>query len=339
KRRNFLKSAPIFGAAVLMPHTGWGSLPKYQAGPLVKPKRLKPGDTIGLVAPGFAVKPDVLQKALKTLEKMGFKTHHTSRILGNHGYFSDTDPQRALDLNEMFANPEIDGILCARGGYGCTRILDLLDYNAIRANPKTLIGFSDVTALLQAIHKRTGLVCFHGPVGSTLDDPYGQKYFNKVLIRGKDSLEIKNLKLKDAEHLENPEYDRYTILPGIGEGPLIGGSLTLVASLIGTAHEMDFTDKLVFLEDVGEAPYRMDRMLTQLIHGSTFPKAAGIIFGVCLDCDREKKTDNFTLREVLMDRIAPLGIPAAYGMSFGHVPGNFTLPLGIRAAFDAGKMR
>lgn len=327
------------GAAVLIPQTGWGNLPKYLPQPLVKPKRLKPGDTIGLVAPGFAVKPEVLQKALETLVKMGFKTHHTPRILGNHGYFSNTDEQRALDLNEMFADPRVDGILCARGGYGCTRILDLLDYAAIRTNPKALIGFSDVTALLQAIHMETGLVCFHGPVGSTLHDPYGQKYFDKVLVQGKDSLKLKNVKLKEAEYLENPEYDRYTIFPGQAQGTLIGGSLTLATAMIGSVHEMDFTDKLVFLEDVGEAPYRMDRMLTQLIHGSTFPKAAGIIFGVCMDCDREKKFDNFTLREVLMDRIAPLGIPAAYGMSFGHVPSNFTLPLGIRAAFDAGEMR
>jgi len=327
------------GAAALIPQTGWGKFSDYQPRSRVKPKRLKPGDTIGLVAPGFAVKPEILKKALETLEKMGFKAHHTSRILGNHGYFSDTDEQRAMDLNEMFADSRIDAILCARGGYGCTRILDLLDYATIRANPKALIGFSDVTALLQAIHKETGLVCFHGPVGSTLDDPYGQKYFNKVLVQGKDSLKIKNVKLRETEFLENPEYDRYTIVPGMGEGALIGGSLTLVTSMIGSAHEMDFTDKLVFLEDVGEAPYRMDRMLTQLIHGSTFPKAAGIIFGVCMDCDREKKIDNFTLREVLMDRIAPLGIPAAYGMSFGHVPGNFTLPLGIQAAFDAGKLR
>src|SRR5690606_24070570 len=130
------------------------------------------GDTIGLVAPGFAIKPEVLEKAKGSLEEMGFKPHHTPRILGNHGYFSDSDPQRALDLNEMFADPGVDGILCARGGYGCTRILSLLDYDLIRSNPKALIGFSDITALIQAIHKETGLVCFHGPVGSTLEDGY-----------------------------------------------------------------------------------------------------------------------------------------------------------------------
>ena len=326
------------GASALLTAPSWGMPLQNGARPLVKPKRLKKGDTMGLVAPGFAIKAEVLQKALESLEKMGFKPHHTPRILGNYGYFSDSDEQRALDLNEMFADPKVDGILCARGGYGCTRILSLLDYEIIRNNPKALIGFSDITALIQAIHKETGLVCFHGPVGSTLDDGYSQKYLKKVLVRGKGPLKLKNAKL-EAEFLGNPEYDRYTIFPGSSEGSLIGGSLTLVASLVGTPHEIDFTDRIVFLEDVGEAPYRMDRMLTQLIHGPTFSKAKGIIFGVCKDCDGEKKIDNFTLREVLMDRIAPLGIPAAYGMSFGHVPQNLTLPVGIRALFDAGEMR
>lgn len=339
KRRSFIKSASLLGSAALMPHSGWGLAPQLGSKPTIKPKKLKKGDTIGLVAPGFAIAEDVLQTALDLLGKMGFKTHHTPQILGNHGYFSAADAERARDLNEMFADPRIDGILCARGGYGCTRILHLLDYPMIESNPKALIGFSDITALLQAVHKQTGLVGFHGPVGSTLEDAYGRKYLKKVLVKGKDSLVLKNAKLTSAEDLENPEYDRYTISPGTGRGILAGGSLTLVASMIGTPYEIDFTDKLVFLEDVGEAPYRMDRMLTQLIHGSTFSKAAAIVFGVCKDCDRGKKVDNFTLREVLMDRIAPLNIPSAYGMSFGHVPQNFTLPVGIRAAFDAEAMR
>lgn len=337
ERRTFLRSTALLGATALLPAPNWGMAHQQAGPPLLKPKRLKKGDTIGVVAPGFAIKKEVLDKALETLEEMGFKPHHTARVLGNHGYFSDTDQERALDLNEMFADPAVDGILCARGGYGCTRILPLLDYGLIRNHPKALIGFSDITALIQAIHQETGLVCFHGPVGSTLDDTYSQSYLKKVLVKGKGSLKLKNAKL-DPELYGDSEYDRYTIFPGRAEGTLIGGSLTLAASLMGTPHEMDFTDKIVFLEDVGEAPYRMDRMLTQLIQGSNFTKAKGILFGVCKDCDREKKFDNFTLREVLMDLIAPLGIPAAYGMSFGHVPQNLTLPVGIRAGFDAGEM-
>lgn len=338
KRRTFLKSASAVGATLLLPKIGMGNEIQPTLPLKIKPKKLRKGDTIGLVAPGYAIKPEVLQRALDTLQKMGFKTYHTTRILGNYGYFSNTDEERVKDLHEMFANPEIDGILCARGGYGCTRILNHLDYDIIRNNPKALIGFSDITALIQGIYKETGLICFHGPVGSTIDDSYSQKYFRKVLMKGKDSQVIENVRLKDPELLDNSEYERYTITPGTCEGELAGGSLTLVNALIGTPHEIDFTDKLVFLEDVEEAPYRIDRMLTQLIEGPTFSKAKGIVFGVCKGCDREKKTDNFTLKEVIMDRIAPLGLPAAYGMSFGHVPNNFTVPVGIQAAFNATEM-
>lgn len=337
KRRSFIKSATAFGAATLLHQTGWGNGSQSPIISKTKPKKLQLGDTIGLVAPGFAIKPEALQLAIETLQKMGFKTYHTERIQGNYGYFSDTDEERAKDVNEMFANPDVDAILCARGGYGCTRILDLLDYDIIRSNPKILIGFSDITALINAIYSRTGLVCFHGPVGTTLDDEYSQSYMKKVLMEPKEVLPIKNAILKDPKQYRSSEYYRYTITTGAAEGELIGGSLSLVVAMIGTPFEIDFTDKLVFLEDVEEAPYRMDRMLTQLTQIDSFLKAKGIIFGVCKGCDRKRTTDNFTLREVIMDRISPLGIPAVYGMSFGHVPQNFTLPIGIKAHFNASK--
>jgi len=335
KRRSFLKSATVLGAATLLHQTSWGN--ESFAKTKVKPKKLSPGDTIGLVAPGFAIKLEELYLAVDTLEKMGFKTFYTDRIKGNYGYFSNTDEERAADLNEMFTNPDIDAILCARGGYGCTRILGMLDYDAIEENPKALIGFSDITALINTIYKKTGLVGFHGPVGKTLDDEYSQAYFKKVLMEPQETLPIKNAILKDPKQYRNSEYYRYTITPGVAQGELIGGSLTLVTAMIGTPYELDFTDKLVFLEDVEEAPYRMDRMLTQLSEVDSFLKAKGIIFGVCKGCDRKRTTENFTLREVIMDRISPLNIPAVYGMSFGHIPQNSTLPIGIEASFNAYK--
>lgn len=337
KRRSFLKSATALGAVTLFHQTSWGNEPKSTNVPKVKPKKLKLGDTIGLIAPGFAIKMEALYLTLETLEKMGFKTYHTDRIKSNHGYFSNTDEERAKDLNEMFINPDIDAVLCVRGGYGCTRILDLLDYDSIKSNPKALIGFSDITALINTIYKKTGLVGFHGPVGKTLDDEYSQTYFKKVLMDPQESLPIKNAILKDPKQYRNSEYYRYTITKGIGQGELVGGSLSLVTAMIGTPYEIDFTDKLVFLEDVEEAPYRMDRMLTQLTQVDTFLKAKGIIFGVCKGCDRKRTTENFTLREVILDRIAPLNIPAVYGMSFGHIPQNSTLPIGIEATFNAYK--
>ncbi|MGN7515855.1 MAG: LD-carboxypeptidase [Allomuricauda sp.] len=337
KRRSFLKSAAALGATTLLHQTSWGNQSASKPKNKIKPKKLNPGDTIGLVAPGFAVAEEALFLAVDTLQKMGFKTHYTNRIKGNFGYFSNTDEERAKDLNEMFSNPDIDAILCARGGYGCTRILDMLDYEAIANNPKALIGFSDITALINTIYKKTGLVGFHGPVGKTLDNEYSQEYFKKVLMEPHESLPINNAILKDPKQYRNSEYYRYTITPGMGQGELVGGSLTLVAALIGTPYEIDFTDKLVLLEDVEEAPYRIDRMLTQLADVESFTKAKGIIFGVCKGCDRKRTTENFTLREVIMDRIAPLNIPAVYGMSFGHIPQNSTLPIGIEASFNAHK--
>tara|TARA_R110002050_G_scaffold69507_12_gene150479 strand:- start:12987 stop:14045 length:1059 start_codon:yes stop_codon:yes gene_type:complete len=340
KRRQFFKTALGAGIATMVPATIFANPLEKQSPPTnLKPRALKKGDTIGLIAPGYAIKPEVLVEAKATLEKMGFKPFHTDRIHGNHGYFSNTDRERVVDLNEMFANKKVDGILCARGGYGCTRIMHLIDYELIGKNPKALIGFSDITALLNGIHQETGLITFHGPVGSTLNDPYSIEQLQNVVMKSKDLPPIiNNVEISDLEEYSKPEYDRYCIHPGIVTGKLVGGSLTLVNALIGTPHEIDFTDAIVFLEDIEEAPYRVDRMLTQLMQGKTFNKAAGIALGVFKGCDSVPNPKSFTLREVILDRIKPLGIPAVYGMTFGHIENNFTLPIGINAKLDTGKM-
>lgn len=337
-RRKFLGTALTGAGALLVPNVLSAHKPLFLGQQeRILPKRLKKGDTIGLVAPGYAIKPEVLKDAIETLVKMGFKPHYTKRIIGNHGYFSSTDEERAKDLNEMFANPEIDGILCARGGYGCTRIMDMIDYDTIRKNPKVLVGFSDITALLNGIFKETGLVTFHGPVGSTLNDAYSINHLENVLMHPKKNYELTNVKLSQEESL-NPEYERYTITSGKAKGRLSGGSLTLINALIGTAHEIDFTDSVVCIEDVEEAPYRIDRMLTQLIEGKTFKNAAAIAIGVCAGCNSSSNDLSFSLKEVLVDRLKPLGIPVAYGLSFGHVENNFTFPIGIEAEMDADRL-
>ena len=339
KRRTFLGNAIGISALSLTPFTLWpNSLTTAQTTNKILPKRLKKGDTIGLVAPGYAIKEEVLEHAKEVLISMGFVPYHTDRILWNHGYFSNTDAERAADVNEMFANPNIDGILCARGGYGCTRIMDILDYEMIKQHPKVLVGFSDITALLNGIYNRTGLVTFHGPVGSTIDDAYSITELKSILMHPRGNYTIKNAKIKDTELLTNPEFDRYTITSGVAEGILVGGSLTLINALIGTKDEIDFTDKIVCIEDVEESPYRIDRMLTQLLEGPTFKKAAGIVIGVCKGCDKPKSPASFTLKEVILDRLSPLQIPAVYGMSFGHVEQNFTFPIGIKATLNTDKM-
>ena len=338
-RRNFFHKLSGLSFTVFLPSLIYANKEiSNKISETILPKALQDGAKIGLIAPGYTFKKSTLKEAQKTLKQMGYKTYHTKRISKSFGYFSNTDEERAADINEMFANKKIDAILCIRGGYGCTRILHLIDYNLIKKNPKALIGFSDVTALIHGIYKETGLVCFHGPVGSTLEDSYSKKMFKAILENKNHFHIIKNAAL-DESFKSNPEYDRYVIYPGEAQGTLTGGSLTLITALIGTPNELDFTNKIICIEEVEEAPYRIDRMLTQLIQGKTFKKASGIVFGVCSGCDRPSKPDSFTLKQVIMDRIKPLEIPALYGMSFGHADQNFTFPIGIRATINTATMR
>ncbi|NKI26321.1 LD-carboxypeptidase [Arenibacter sp. 6A1] len=340
KRRQFFKTALGASVASLLPSTIFAtSTPENRPDTApVRAKALKKGDTIGLVAPGYSVKPEILEEAKATLIGMGFIPYHTDRIIGNHGYFSNTDEERIKDLNEMFSNPNIDGILCARGGYGCTRIMNLIDYENIRQNPKAFIGFSDITVLLNAINQKTGLITFHGPVGSTLNHEYSIAQLQKAIMAPLEFQALENKDLSGEKKYRHPQYDRYTITPGIASGKLVGGSLTLVTSLMGTPHEIDFTNTIICLEEIEEAPYRIDRMLTQLMQSKTFYKASGIVMGVFAGCDTPPNRHKFTLKEVILDRIKPLGIPAVYGMTFGHIDNNFTFPIGATARLDSEKI-
>lgn len=304
----------------------------------IKPNRLSEGDKIGLIAPGWMITESQLNDSITNLKQLDFEPFYTKRILGSYGYFSGSDKDRAADINEMFVNPDVKGIFCAHGGYGCTRILKLLDYNAIKKNPKVIIGYSDSTAILNSIHQETGLITFHGPISRTINNDYNFQQFNNVILNPIINYKIDN-KIEDIETIANkPEFNRYTIIKGDAKGKLIGGNLTLICSMIGTKYQMDFKDKIVFIEDIGEEPYRIDRMLTQLIEIGALQKASGIVFGVFKGCEKSKKSiapNSFALREVINERIKPLNIPSAYGLSFGHNKCHFTIPVGLDAKLDA----
>jgi len=307
----------------------------------LKPLRLNQGDTIGLIAPGWLISEKQLQESIEQISQLGFVPVYTERILGENGYFSGTDEQRAADLNEMFLNPQIKAIVCANGGYGCTRILDLIDYKAIKENPKIVIGYSDVTALLNAINQKTGLITFHGPISRTFKSDYSKYQFEKIVKKTVKHLLIESSPEYLEKSKEQEEYKRYTITSGKAKGELIGGNLTLITSMIGTKYQLDFTKKIVLIEDIGEEPYRIDRMLTQLIETGELQKARGIAFGIMRGCDKtleSKAPNSFTLQEVIEERIKPLNIPAVYGLSFGHLSNSFTFPIGIEAELDADKM-
>ncbi len=330
-RRNFLKSASVLTAAGLAGPQVLHSQSKKTIENILPP-RLKKGDTIGLIAPGSFINEDELQESVNNLENLGYKVKYSEKILSRYGYLGGADKIRAEEINNMFSDNSVDGIVCARGGYGCARILDMIDYNLIRKNPKVLTGYSDITALLYAIYSQTGLVCFHGPVGISTFNEFSTNYFTRALSGASSETEL----VSSAED----QKDIYTIKSGRAEGILAGGNLSIVVSLMGTKYDIDPTGKILFLEEIGEEPYRIDRMLTQLILSGNLKNAAGIALGRFRKCDpKEEDKSSFSLKEVLYDRLYELGIPVIYGLSFGHVTDKFTLPVGTKARLDTGRKK
>ncbi|HZW38864.1 MAG TPA: LD-carboxypeptidase [Ignavibacteriaceae bacterium] len=332
KRKDFIKTVSLSAAATAIPFQLNAKINDVL--PIIKPPKIKKGDKIGIIAPGSFITEAELEDSKKNLTELGFIPIPSKNILAKKGYLGGEDKLRADDVNEMFADKSIKGIMCARGGYGCARILPMLDYNVIKSNPKVLVGYSDITALLYGIFSKTGLVCFHGPVGISTFNPFSVTYFNDVLV---DTHE--NLTLISQKEEKEEDGSLKIIRSGKGQGQLVGGNLSIVVSLIGTEFDIDTTGKIVFIEEVGEEPYRIDRMLTQMIQAGKFKNAAGIALGVFSKCEPKKNgpefPQSFTLFEVLEDRLYDLNIPVLYGMSFGHITNKFTLPFGILAELDS----
>jgi muramoyltetrapeptide carboxypeptidase len=334
KRKNFIKAVGMASIGAMMPVRK--SHPYFLPTDRIIPPGLKPGDTIGLVAPGSYISGEELNDSIKNLNEIGFNVVYNNTILSRNGYLAGSDRQRASDLNQMFYRKDVAAVMCVRGGYGCTRILSLLNYNVIRVNPKIFIGYSDVTSLLYGIFKESGLVCYHGPVGTSTFNDFTVEYFKKTLVQPEDNLVLSN----PVPESDDDEYKPLTIKDGVARGELIGGNLSVVVSLIGTPYDIDTRSKIIFLEEMEEDPYRIDRMLTQMKMAGKFDSAAGIALGVFKDCKPSEKSSfdtSFTTIEVLKDRLGDLSIPVVYGMSFGHVKDKFVLPFGIRAELDTSK--
>ncbi len=331
-RRKFISTA---GAGMASMNLALGNPSDIQPA-IIKPKRLRKGDTVALVNPASATAlRDSVQIVKESMEALGLNVRMGKNVLGRRGYFAGTDEERAADLNHHFADPEIKGIIAVRGGWGCARLLPLIDFELIRKNPKVLVGYSDVTALLLAIYAKTGLVTFHGPVGMGPWNNFSTDYFRKILFQ------------KQAPVLKNPDNkgnnltqvrDRVvTITPGRATGRLLGGNLTVLSAIIGSGYLPDWKDSIIFLEDVGEYIYRIDRMLTQLKLAGILDSARGFIFGKCTDCGPGEGYGSLTLEELFDDHIKPLKIPAWQGAMIGHEADKFTVPLGIEAAIDSVK--
>ena len=300
-----------------------------------KPPRLRPGDTVGLVEPAYFTSDAFdLAQIQATIRAMGLVPKPAANLLSRHGYLAGTDEERARALNMMFADRTVRAIFAVRGGWGSARILPHLDFNLIRANPKLLIGFSDITALHLALAARTDCPTIHGPNASSAWGALSWDSFRRLVFEA----ETPTWRNPDAtaDRLVQREAIR-TFRAGRASGPLLGGNLTVLSSLVGTPYLPSFDGAILFIEDTDEAQYRIDRMLTQLALAGILGRVAGVVFGQCTDCIARNSSSigGFTLSEVLAHHLAPLGVPAFQGSLFGHIENQFSLPVGVRAEIDA----
>jgi muramoyltetrapeptide carboxypeptidase len=308
--------------------------PVTAAPALVRPGRLRPGDTVALVAPASATFLQAeIEAALALVEALGLKPKPGAHLTSRHGYLAGRDEERAADVNAAFADPEVRGVLAIRGGWGSARLLPHLDFAAVARQPKILLGYSDVTALLLALHARTGLVTFHGPIGLSAWTPFTAGLARRLLFEA-DAPEYRNLVVDDGRLVPRQHRTR-TLTPGSARGRLLGGNLTVLAHLVGTPYLPDWRGALLFLEDVHEEIYRIDRMLTHLRLAGILGAVAGVVFGTCSECDPGQGYGSLTLEEVLDEHLKPLGVPAYSGAMIGHIDDQFTLPVGLEAELDA----
>jgi len=319
KRGDFIKTFGL-GAASL-PYLG-KSLYQNPPAELVKPKKLKKGDTVAFTAPaGIVFDENDFTRMKEVMESMGLNVVFGEYVRERYGYFAGTDRQRARDLNRFFSDPDIDGIIAVRGGWGCARILPYIDFDAIKNNPKIYCGFSDNTTLHLALLHYCGLVSFHGPNGTSDWTDLTKDSFESILM--------------GAEKFEYRSNSKVEMLfPGIVDGRLIGGNLTILTTSLGTDYQPNTDGAILFVEDIGEPVYKIDRMMTHLARAGLMDKVNGFIFGKCTNCP-EPGGANFPMKEVLMHHIRPLGVPAIMGADISHDPDNFTIPLGLKARLDA----
>ena len=296
------------------------------------PKPLLPGDTVALVGVSGCIHEEnideMVQRAVARLEGLGFKVKLDPTCSKRYGYLAGTDEERAAALMNAFADDEVDGVWCIKGGYGCIRMLDMIDWEMIRQHPKAFIGFSDITTLHTVLHERCGLCTFHGPMPKSGPMKPGATTDSLMhALAGKPDREIKNLNGTPLT----------TIHGGVAEGQLVGGNLTLVTAGTGTAYDLDVKGKLLFLEDVGERTYVIDRYLHQLYHAGKLTECAGIILGGFTDCVVEDPNCGLTLEEVLRDVFSKVKVPVLAGLQAGHMREMVTLPLGRTYRMDADK--
>ncbi|MBR4326534.1 MAG: LD-carboxypeptidase [Bacteroidales bacterium] len=295
---------------------------------------LRPGDKVGIIAPAGPITEQQAQKAAWNVSRAGYVPVMADGILDKHGYLAGSDEARANQINSLFAQKDVRAIVCARGGYGTTRILDLLDYDLIKSNPKIIGGYSDITALAIAINKMTGLITFHSSMLVPEDNEYTRTMMWKIFGNG-----IHNSKIAcdPSEAQDSPEIALSpTPTKNRCKGTLIGGNLCLLEALIGTKYDFNLTNKILFVEEINEPPYKIDRMLTHLRMCKNFNGLRGIVFGKMKGCEAQGE-NSLTLSQVINDFCKGLDIPIITNFSFGHVKSRCTLPIGAKVSMNVKK--
>ncbi|MCP5061789.1 MAG: LD-carboxypeptidase [Ignavibacteriae bacterium] len=300
---------------------------------IIKPKRLIKGDVIGIISPASSPSDTTkIEQGVKYLEKLGYRVEVGEHVGREHGYLAGSDDERLSDLHSMFANKNINAIFSVRGGYGSGRLLNEINYSLIKRNPKIFVGYSDITALQSAIIKKTGLVTFAGPMLATdfsgEVNEYTEENFWKILTSQ-----------KKIGKLYNPNREKFCSLNSSrGEGNIIGGNLAVFNSLMGTEYFPKFQNSILLLEDIGEVPYKIDRMFNQLKLAKAFNQTQGVILGRFVDCYDEDKSDKtIKLNEVVENYFGNLKIPVLYNFSHGHIKENLTIPIGINCKLNTSR--
>lgn len=299
---------------------------------LILPKRLGKGDWVSVIGPSGPIRSESeIEEFKKVLEGMGLRVKIGANVFSRVGYFTAKDEDRAKEFMNAVVDPEVKAILTIRGGWGAARILELLDYELIKANPKIILGFSDFTSILNAITTKTGLITFHGPSGNSTWNEYSVGYFSDLLFKGHFILWANR----------RDEAEVVTLSSGIAQGEMYGGNLSVLSALIGSNYLPEWENKILFLEEVAEEPYRIDRMLTHLKLAGVFDKVNGIILGGFRKCVPEEPERSFSLEEVFQQHFSNIGKPVFSGAQIGHLKNKFTVPIGqkIEMNADTGQFR
>jgi muramoyltetrapeptide carboxypeptidase len=334
KRRNFLAS---LGASLALPLLRATTHSANAPVDLIRPKALRPGDMVGLVTPATEVPdPDRLALAERTINYFKLRLKRGRNVGRRFGTYRESVQARLDDLHGMFRDPEIKGVFCIRGGYASAHLLDRIDYDLIRRNPKVFLGYSDITAMHLAINKNARLVTFHGPIVLSRFTDYTQQHFRKAVFETQPIGKVTNP--PDSNELR-PAHTLRTIRPGVASGQLIGGNLSLISTTLGTPYEIETRGRILFLEDVEEQAYTVDRMLTQLRLAGKLDDVAAVIWGECQDCGPRDYQPSmvlpFTVGEVVDNILGGLKVPVLSGLTIGHTNDQLTLPLGVAATLDA----